>query len=80
MAVKVLIQGHSFITRFKQFIRNNANYSYSLNQSPRDFSIQYSGWPGGKVIHLGLDENLVDFQSAIVILQCGSNDLCDPTI
>ena len=81
MTIKVLIQGHSFITRFKQFIReNNEHYSFSLNLSPQEFMVQYSGRPGGKVHHLWSDENITDFEPEIIILQCGSNDLCDHTV
>ena len=78
MAFKILLCGHSFINRFKNFISEHRHdYSYSLNLVPYDYMVQYSGKSGGKVKDLWGVEDLKDFEPDIVVLQCGSNDLCD---
>ena len=78
MTVKILIQGHSFVARLKRFIRNSGGrFTYSMNLPPREYMVQYSGIPGGKVSSLWNDDQVQDFEPDIVILQCGSNDLCN---
>ena len=62
----------------KTFIRDHRpQYSYALNLNPADFMVQYSGVPGGKTQRLWEDSSIQDFEPHIVVLQCGSNDLCN---
>ena len=69
----ILLQGHSFISRMKTFIRDaRPRYTYSLNLSPADFMVQYSGVPGGKIAKLWRDSEVVDFTPDIVVLHCSA--------
>ena len=78
MAFKILLCGHSFIKRFNNFIsEHRRDYSYSLNLVPYDIMVHCSGKLGGKVHDLWGVEDINDFEPDIVVLQCGSNDLCD---
>ena len=50
MALKTIIFGHSFVSRFRAFIKENQNeFSFNLNLSPQQFMVQYSGRPVGSV-------------------------------
>ena len=78
MVYKVQILGHSFVTRFKTFIKQNLDqYSYILNLDPNDIMIQYTRTPGSYVHSLREKhlEDVKDFEPEIVILNIGSNDL-----
>lgn len=78
---KILVQGHSFISRLKDFINaNQDNYSLSLNLDPNEFLFTYSGKPGGRVAHLYSDVCLASCTPNIVVLQIGSYDLCNSNI
>lgn len=69
MTIKILLCGHSFIKRFKNFItENRPDYSYSLNLNPHDFMVQYSGISGGKVHNLWNIEDIHDFAPQIRLL------------
>ena len=80
MATKILIEGHSFIKRLKIFIRDTRpQFSYALNLRPAEFMIQYSGVSGGTIDKLWNDSSVQDYEPHILIIQCGSNDLCKST-
>lgn len=78
MAVKVQIFGHSFVSRFKTFIRkNSSDFNFNLNLNKQEVMIQYSGYPGASVQSLasrGLGD-IEDFEPELVILDIGTNDL-----
>lgn len=81
MAVKTLILGHSFVSRFKAFLREHqGQFSYSLNLSPQQCMVQYAGYPGGMVpgIRSGKLETVSDFEPQLIVLDLGTNDLCNP--
>lgn len=80
MTYKILFLGHSFITRFKSFLREHqADYSFTLNLSPQQVMIQYSGRPGGTVPRINADnlEIVTDFEPHVVLLEFDTNDLCN---
>lgn len=78
MVFKVQLFGHSFIRRFKNFIRDTEDLCFSLNLDQRDFFIQYSGFPGARVRHLrGHLDVVSDFKPDLVFLVIGTNDLYD---
>ncbi|KAJ8305404.1 hypothetical protein KUTeg_015949 [Tegillarca granosa] len=52
---KILVQGHSFITRLDDFIRRNNDFNNSFNLDSGDFVFAYSGQPGGTIRHLYSD-------------------------
>ena len=50
MVYKILLLGHSFISHFKRFVKNNqTHFTYSLNLDPREVMVQYSSLPGATV-------------------------------
>lgn len=79
MPTRVLVLGHSFVARFKAFLRDNVSkFTFSLNLDPKQFMIQYFGRPGATVSSIRRNLEIVgDFEPSIVILEIGSNDLCD---
>lgn len=80
MVYKVHLIGHSFVTRFKQFLKHNLDqYSYTLNLDPHDVMIQYSGLSGGSVqsLRANLLTDVHDFEPDFVFSDIGSNDLCN---
>lgn len=78
MPTRVLVLGHSFIARFKSFLRDNVSkFTFSLNLDPKQFMIQYFGRPGVTVSRIRRNLEIVgDFEPSMVILEIGSNDLC----
>jgi hypothetical protein len=80
MATKVLILGHSFISRFYDFLRFNvrADVNLNLNLNPHNEQIFVRGYPGAKIDHI--KERCLhmvgSLQPTVVLLQVGSNDLC----
>ena len=79
---RVRIVGHSFVTRLQQFIRRNPGLSANMNLRPDQCSITFSGNPGGTIPRLRRDQLPAIRGSSpdIVVLQIGSNDLCDMSI
>ena len=80
MGLKVLIMGDSFIANFKTFLKDHQEeFSYSLNLPLSQVMVQYSSLRGGNVEKLQTYrlEDVEDFEPDIVLLQIGSNDLCD---
>lgn len=79
--VRVLIVGHSFISNLKNYIRRNlsSQINYSLGLHPKDVMIQYSDRRGGSLSTFQQHqiESVQDFEPHIVVLQLGSNDLCN---
>lgn len=75
---RVLVLGHSFISRLDSLFRFNNQFpdSFDLNQC----TIMCYGRPGGTIDSLWDDNHLVDillnFCPTLVILQVGGNDLC----
>lgn len=50
MALKTMLVGHSFVCRFKAFLREHQkDFNYNLNLCPRQFMLQYAGKSGGTV-------------------------------
>ena len=81
MALKAIILGHSFVSRFKAFIREHQNeFSFNLNLSPQQFMVQYAGRPGGTVQSIKEEklETVGDFPPQIVVLDLRTNDLSNP--
>ena len=80
--IKVMIAGHSFIANLKSYIRKNlcADINFSLGLDPREIMIQYSDRRGGSLetFRQYQLESVKDFEPEIVVLQLGSNDLCNP--
>ena len=74
---RVLILGHSFIKRLKQFVRNNSN-DFDLDfQISLPVLIRWHG-VGGRTVEktLTFDTHVLhSFRPDVVILQLGSNDL-----
>ena len=78
---RILIGGHSFVANLKSYIRRNlsADVNYTLGLHPRDVMIQYSDRRGGSLDTFRRQqlESVKDFEPHIVVLQLGSNDLCN---
>lgn len=79
MAAKVIIFGHSFVKRLKFFIQSQDEYD-NLGLSPLSYNVACLGAGGLKLsdrrrMH-AKDRSLQN--SDLVILELGSNDLCDP--
>ena len=80
MVYKILLLGHSFISHFKRFVKNNqTHFTYSLNLDPREVMVQYSSLPGATVTAIRKKRlsDVEDFEPDMVILQIGTNDLAD---
>ena len=80
MVYKILLLGHSFISQFKRFVKNNqTHFTYSLNLDPREVMVQYSSLPGATVTAIRKKRlsDVEDFEPDMVILQIGTNDLAD---
>ncbi|MES9971265.1 MAG: SGNH/GDSL hydrolase family protein [Candidatus Thiodiazotropha sp.] len=79
--IRVLIVGHSFIANLKNYIRRNlsSEINYALGLHPKDVMIQYSDRRGGSLSTFRQHqlESVHDFEPHIVVLQLGSNDLCN---
>ena len=76
---KILVMGHSFIRRFTYFLSHSQDHSANLNLDVRSCFIKYSGIPGGTVAKFN-DRQLAEVRREspdLVVLQIGSNDLCD---
>jgi hypothetical protein len=80
MATKVLILGHSFISRFYDFLRFNvrADVNLNLNLNPHSEQVFVRGYPGAKIDYIKERRlHMVgSLQPTVVFLQMGSNDLC----
>lgn len=79
MPCRILVLGHSFIVRLKSFLKRNvAEHNFTLNLDPAQFMIQYSGRSGANVEKLRSDLEIVaDFEPTVIVLQIGTNDLCN---
>lgn len=76
--LNVLLLGHSFIAGFKRFLLERASdeHNVSLNLSPQEFLIQFSGRRGASIKQIRSELEIVaDFQPAICVLQVGTNDI-----
>lgn len=75
---RILVFGHSFVSRLKDFIRYDSSLRYDLGLAGCPV-IQYSGFPGATVdrLHSKL-QKILDFNPDIVILVIGTNDLYQP--
>jgi len=54
MVTKVFILGHSFISRFYDFLRFNvrADVNLDLNLNPHNEQVFFRGYPGAKIDHI----------------------------
>ena len=80
MVYKICLLGHSFISHFKRFVKNNqTHFTYSLNLDPSEVMVQYSSFPGATVTAIRKKRlsDVEDFDPDMVILQIGTNDLAD---
>ena len=74
--LKIQIIGHSFVTRLKDFIRLNKDFTFFLNLRPMDYLVQFSGFAGASVSTLREKLDVVsDFEPDILFLLIGTNDL-----
>ena len=74
--LKIQLLGHSFVTRLKQFIQTHEDLSFTFNLRPREYLVQFSGFPGACVEDLLKNLEVVsDFHPDIVILLIGTIDL-----
>lgn len=79
---RVLIMGHSFVSRFEDFCARTGRYDMGLSQC----QIAYEGIGGATVesiVHRAIlaDGSVVRrFRPHLVVIQCGGNDLCDPKL
>lgn len=81
MTHQVLILGHSFISRLYDYIITSNHHSVDVNMGldPELHKIRLRGYPGGnlqKIREKGIEE-VKRFKPDCVILQIGSNDLCN---
>ena len=80
MATEVLILGHSFNSRFYDFLRFNvrADVNLNLNLNPHSEQVFFRGYPGANIDHI--KERCLhmvgSLEPTVVLLQVGSNDLC----
>lgn len=80
MATKVLILGHSFISRFYDCLRFKvrADVNLNLNLNPHSEQVFLRGYPGAKKDYI--KERCLhmvgSLEPTVVLLQVGSNDLC----
>ncbi|VDI10947.1 Hypothetical predicted protein [Mytilus galloprovincialis] len=79
---KVLILGHSFISRLTQALTYDPKLSPDFNLA--QCSVSCYGISGGTVDRLknndDLNAHIQQFQPSVIILQIGGNDLCDPSL
>ena len=77
--VKVLITGHSFVKRFHYFLKQRRDKRTLANLNLSSIEICFSGIRGRTVAKLrSFDLGCVRaFQPHVVILEIGSNDLCE---
>jgi hypothetical protein len=80
MATNALILGHSFISRFYDFLRFNvrADVNLNLNLNPHSELVFLGCYPGAKIDYIKeICLHMVgSLQATVVLLQVGSNDLC----
>lgn len=74
--VRVVIMGHSFVTRLQRFLQITHDISMNLNLSAAQCAVTYSGLSGGTVARFRSVQITRANNSDIVVLQIGSNDLC----
>ena len=80
MATQVLILGHSFISRFQDFLRFNvrADVNLNLNLNPHSEQVCLRGYPGANIDYI--KERCLhmvgSLEPTVVLLQVRSNDLC----
>jgi hypothetical protein len=78
MATKVLILGHSFISRFYDFLRFNVWCQFKIKLKPKSEKVFLRGYPGAKIDYI--KERCLhmvgSLEPTVVLLQVGSNDLC----
>ena len=77
MPTRVLVLGHSFIARFKSFLRDNVSkFTFSLNLDPKQFMIQYFGRAGATVFRIRRNLEIVgDFEPSILFYSILSHNL-----
>ena len=72
----VLILGHSFVRRMKDFLNNNVrNQNFDLQNST---VVRLLG-NGGRILRFDLPA-IKEVDLDILLLEIGSNDLCDPSV
>lgn len=75
--VKVVILGHSFIRRLRDFVFSTPNYS-NLRLFSSQFSVKFRARGGLTIGQLAISSNLLNFDDEdMCFLQIGSNDLCN---
>lgn len=82
-AHRVLVLGHSFVWRLENFIRRSTHPCVEPDFAlPQPTSIHFHGI-GGRTVHFLQCYDLAvvrTFQPTILILEIGSNDLCNPNL
>lgn len=82
-AHRVLVLGHSFVWRLENFIRRSTRPCVEPDFAlPQPTSIHFHGI-GGHTVHFLQRYDLAvvrTFQPTILILEIGSNDLCNPNL
>lgn len=77
----ILVLGHSFIARLQDFMDSNSELR-NMNFDPQGKMVFLRGFRGGKVKQIkdfGL-RTVQQLRPDIVLLQIGSNDLCNPEL
>ena len=78
--VKVVILGHSFIRRLRDFVFTTPDYG-NLRLFSSQFSVKFRARGGLTIGQLASSSNLVNFVGGdICFLQIGSNDLCNVSL
>ncbi|XP_061190550.1 uncharacterized protein LOC133198476 [Saccostrea echinata] len=83
MVMKLVVLGHSFVSRLEDFVNSSPDnrVTKNLNLSLEEIHVSYAGFRGAtlsKVRAQGLRYVRL-FHPDVVVLQVVSNDLCDPT-
>ncbi|XP_061192120.1 uncharacterized protein LOC133200319 [Saccostrea echinata] len=78
--VKVVILGHSFIRRLRDFVFATPDF-YNLRLYPSHFSVEFRARGGLTIRQLANCSSLINFvDQDVCFLQIGSNDLCDASL
>ena len=80
MHINVCLVGHSLIRRFRNDVQRQSNVVFQQNLGIEEIDVQYISKSGWCVEHiLANASRIVTEKPQIIILQCGTNDLCSAT-
>ena len=80
MHINVCLVGHSLIRRFHNDVQRQSNVVFQQNLGIEEIDVQYISKSGWCVKHiLPNASRIVAEKPQIIILQCGTNDLCSAT-